>query len=64
MIPKHQLTRVRLQIYLPGEILHVVDLDVMLDEHERHDERNDAVLYVLDALDQLLADAASILFFR
>src|SRR5215203_5541860 len=48
VIPQHELPWVRLEVPLPCQIRHVVDADVMPEERDRDDERNEAEAVVLD----------------
>ena len=48
MVAEHQLLGVRFEVHLTSQVGHSVNADVMTDQGDRHDERNELAPIVLD----------------
>jgi hypothetical protein len=48
VIPKHQLLRMRLEVQLLGKVLDLMNADVMPEQRDGHDERNELTPVVFD----------------
>src|SRR5215207_7942160 len=48
MVPQHQLTGMRLEVDLAGEVLDRVDPDVVANQRDRNDQRHECVPVLLD----------------
>ena len=53
VIAQHELLRARCQVYLSSEIIHIVFLNVMVHQSDRHNERHQLSAEVADQIHQL-----------